>query len=650
MRQSTGIERDAELVLAARNGDPWAREQLVTAHLPLIHTTVALALSGRDGGDGAEGVEHVVRETMMRALGGLATLTDPTVFRPWLVAIAVDGIRRHRHAQPAGFGYGAAGAPTAEGPHLTGHAHEITEAAGWLDPDDGELLALWRLECTGELTRFETAAALRCSVEDMGARVEGVRARLDAARVVVGAVAGNPHCPSLSREAAGWDGRPSAPWRDHLAHHTLACAHCATHWNALVPAEILLTATPPAREAAQGGRATPQPAHTYSPDQHGTPAAYATPDPYGAPDAPIGSYGTTDVTAQYETVDTIDTADPAFLTEPYVLAGSPETAPHPHIPRRPGGQGSRAALRRRRQTQERSRRRAVIAAGVVVMAVTGGAFSLYGGRGGDDEGLEASRLSAPGLDLPLAHDPVTHSGTPSETSASPSASPSTTKAATTSASARPSTPASPSARATTTAPTRPAGTSTPAKVKTTPPRTTAPSPTGPAADPNAGTGNGTNGGTGSGNGGGSGSGTGNGTGSGTDAGPQNDQGQSSAADQVVALVNAERAKAGCGPLTANATLNSAAQGHSDDMAARDFFDHTNPDGAGPGERVTAAGYPWSTYGENIAMGQSTPESVMDSWMNSPGHRANILNCDFKEIGIGIHSSGGPYWTQVFGAR
>ncbi|WP_024756644.1 CAP domain-containing protein [Streptomyces exfoliatus] len=648
MRQSTGIGRDTELVLAARNGDPWAREQLVTAHLPLIHTTVGLALSGRDG---VEGVEHVVRETMLRALGGLATLTDPAVFRPWLVAIAVDGIRRHRHAQPAGFGYGATGTSTAEGPHPDGHAYEITEAARWLDPDDGELLALWRLECTGELTRYETAAALRCSVEDMGVRVEAVRARLDAARVLAGSLAGTPHCPSLSREAAGWDGRPSAPWRDHLAHHTLACAHCATHWNALVPAEILLTATPPAppaREATQGGRATPQPVPVYSPDQHGAPAAYATSDPYGAPDASIGSYGTTDVTAQY---DTVDSADMVETAEPYLLAGSPEPAAHPHIPRRAGRQGSRAALRRRRQTQERSRRRAVIAAGVVVMAVTGGAFSLYGGRGGDDEGLEASRLSAPGLDLPLAHDPVTHSGAPSETSASPSASPSTTKATTKSASAHPSTPASPSARTTTTAPTRPAGTSTPAKQKTTPPRTTAPTPgsgsTGPATDPNAGTGNGTNGGTGGGN---SGGGSGNGTGSGTDAGPQNDQGQSSAADQVVALVNEERAKAGCGPLTANATLTSAAQGHSDDMAARDFFDHTNPDGAGPGERVTAAGYPWSTYGENIAMGQSTPEEVMDSWMNSPGHRANILNCDFKEIGIGIHSSGGPYWTQVFGAR
>jgi uncharacterized protein YkwD len=87
------------------------------------------------------------------------------------------------------------------------------------------------------------------------------------------------------------------------------------------------------------------------------------------------------------------------------------------------------------------------------------------------------------------------------------------------------------------------------------------------------------------------------------------------------------------------------------MAARDFFDHTNPDGDGPGERVTASGYRWSTYGENIAKGQQTPEAVMTSWMNSPGHRANILNCAFEEIGVGIHDGGGgPYWTQNFGAK
>ncbi|WP_405861008.1 CAP domain-containing protein [Streptomyces sp. NBC_00090] len=643
MRQSTGIERDAKLVLAARNGDPWAREQLVTAHLPLIRTTVALAMSGRGGaehGEHGEHVEHVVRETMLRALDGLPAVSDPGAFRPWLVAIAVDGIRRHRHAQPAGFVYGDAATPAAEWQQPTGQAYEITTAARWLDPDDGELLALWRLECTGELTRYETAAVLRWSVEDTTVRVEALRARLDAARVVAGALAENPPCHFLSREAARWDGRPSAPWRDHLAQHTLTCAHCATRWNGLVPAEILLTATPPARSpgasGAEWGRATPPPAPSYAPGSHSTSVSYETTEPYAAADP----YRTTEMSAPTELSELADRDGVSDLAEPYLLAGPPEPG-RPHISRHtaattssvPGRHGSRAALRRRRQTQERSRRRAVIAAGVVVMAVTGGAFSLHGGRGGDDEILEANRLAAPASDLPLAHDPSAHSGAPVATSANPSASPSTSK----SAAARPSTSASPTAK-TTTAPPRPARTTPPVKVKTTPPRTTAP------ADDSQSTGTGT----------GSNSGTNTGTDAGTDAGTgagaQNDQGQSSAADQVVALVNAERAKAGCGPLSVNSTLTKAAQGHSDDMAARDFFDHTNPDGDGPGERVTAAGYPWSTYGENIAMGQSTPEQVMDSWMNSPGHRANILNCSFKEIGIGIHSEGGPYWTQVFGAR
>ncbi|MFJ3231050.1 sigma-70 family RNA polymerase sigma factor [Streptomyces sp. NPDC086787] len=121
--------------------------------------------------------------------------------------------------------------------------------------------------------------------------------------------------------------------------------------------------------------------------------------------------------------------------------------------------------------------------------------------------------------------------------------------------------------------------------------------------------------------------------------------------QVIALVNKERSAAGCGPVTDNSQLRDAAQKHSDDMAARGFFDHTNPDGKGPGERITAAGYRWSTYGENIAAGQQTPASVMDAWMHSSGHRANILNCSFKELGVGVHNgSGGPWWTQDFGAK
>ncbi|MEU2494488.1 sigma-70 family RNA polymerase sigma factor [Streptomyces sp. NPDC007883] len=119
--------------------------------------------------------------------------------------------------------------------------------------------------------------------------------------------------------------------------------------------------------------------------------------------------------------------------------------------------------------------------------------------------------------------------------------------------------------------------------------------------------------------------------------------------QVVALVNAERSKAGCGPVRSNDKLETAARRHSEDMAARGYFDHTSPDGSDPGDRITAAGYRWSTYGENIARGQQSPSSVMDSWMNSPGHRANILNCSFKELGVGIHDgSGGPWWTQAFG--
>ncbi|MET9406154.1 sigma-70 family RNA polymerase sigma factor [Streptomyces sp. NPDC002935] len=133
--------------------------------------------------------------------------------------------------------------------------------------------------------------------------------------------------------------------------------------------------------------------------------------------------------------------------------------------------------------------------------------------------------------------------------------------------------------------------------------------------------------------------------------PQAQSAPSTTVGQVVALVNKERAAAGCGPLTEDAQLEDAALAHSADMDARDFFDHSNPDGTDPGERITAAGYRWSTYGENIAMGQQTPQAVMDSWMNSPGHRANILNCSFKNIGVGVHrGSGGPWWTQDFGAK
>ncbi|WP_224285348.1 CAP domain-containing protein, partial [Streptomyces sp. LS1784] len=122
------------------------------------------------------------------------------------------------------------------------------------------------------------------------------------------------------------------------------------------------------------------------------------------------------------------------------------------------------------------------------------------------------------------------------------------------------------------------------------------------------------------------------------------------AQKVVDLVNAERAKAGCGPVSAEPRLASAAQSHSDDMADRNFFDHASPEGYHADHRIEAAGYSWSTWGENIARGQKDPAAVMSSWMNSPGHRANILNCSFKQLGVGVRTgTNGPWWTQVFAA-
>ncbi|AYN42808.1 CAP domain-containing protein [Streptomyces dangxiongensis] len=121
---------------------------------------------------------------------------------------------------------------------------------------------------------------------------------------------------------------------------------------------------------------------------------------------------------------------------------------------------------------------------------------------------------------------------------------------------------------------------------------------------------------------------------------------SGATAEIVRLVNAERGKAGCQALTLNSTLTKAAQAHSADMAAHQNMSHTGSDGTSPGDRITSAGYDWSSYGENVAYGYSTAEQVMAGWMASPGHRANILNCSFQEIGVGL-AQPGSYWTQDF---
>lgn len=121
-------------------------------------------------------------------------------------------------------------------------------------------------------------------------------------------------------------------------------------------------------------------------------------------------------------------------------------------------------------------------------------------------------------------------------------------------------------------------------------------------------------------------------------------------NQVISLVNVQRAKAGCRALVLDARLSRAAQAHSIDMAKRRYFSHTSPDGRTFAQRIRAQGYTGSMIGENIAAGQPTPKAVMDAWMRSPGHKANILNCRYTAIGVGA-AVGGPYryyWTQDFG--
>ncbi|VAW34073.1 hypothetical protein MNBD_CHLOROFLEXI01-3172 [hydrothermal vent metagenome] len=127
------------------------------------------------------------------------------------------------------------------------------------------------------------------------------------------------------------------------------------------------------------------------------------------------------------------------------------------------------------------------------------------------------------------------------------------------------------------------------------------------------------------------------------------------AQEVVDLINVERVAAGCNPLQVNNKLVAAAQGHSEDMALNDFFSHTGSNGSSPGDRIAAEGYSYSTWGENIAAGYATAGAAVNGWVNSPGHLANLLNCNYQETGVGYYflenDTGSEnwfyYWTQVF---
>ncbi|MFR5601545.1 MAG: CAP domain-containing protein [Lachnospiraceae bacterium] len=127
--------------------------------------------------------------------------------------------------------------------------------------------------------------------------------------------------------------------------------------------------------------------------------------------------------------------------------------------------------------------------------------------------------------------------------------------------------------------------------------------------------------------------------------PQQPEAQSFAS-QVVELVNGERAKAGLAPLQVNQVISDAAELRSRELVRS--FSHTRPDGSNYDSVLQENGVNYRGSGENIAYGQKTPQEVMESWMSSPGHRANILNENYTSIGVGYYQNGSTgYWTQLF---
>ncbi|HAQ39505.1 MAG TPA: hypothetical protein DCM73_00775 [Clostridiales bacterium] len=124
---------------------------------------------------------------------------------------------------------------------------------------------------------------------------------------------------------------------------------------------------------------------------------------------------------------------------------------------------------------------------------------------------------------------------------------------------------------------------------------------------------------------------------------------SSYEQKVVELVNVERQKAGLPVLTLDAEISNVARLKSKDMADKNYFAHQSPTYGSAGNMLNQFGIRWSAWGENIAAGQKTPEDVVTAWMNSEGHRANILSAKFSKIAVGYvtNSNGRSYWTQMF---
>ncbi|MFC9327052.1 sigma-70 family RNA polymerase sigma factor [Kitasatospora sp. NPDC057015] len=565
----------AATVAAAQAGDARAQGELIAECLPLVYNIVGRALSGHAD------VDDVVQETMLRVVDGLGGLRDATCFRSWLVAIAMNEVRRHQRAySSAAFCDGLHEAQEVADPGadfvgltivrlgLSGQRREVTEATRWLDQTDRELLSLWWLEAAGELTRADVASALALSQQHVTVRVQRMKTQLEVARVVVRALSAAPACAELESLTEAWDGAPGPLWRKRIARHARDCVACGGHRNGLVPAEGLLAGLAFVPVPEHLGGALPTGFGSAGSAAPGTGPAGPAPTPGGDP------------------IPSAPTPTPAAPPPVPTPAAPPAPVPAPTA----GATAARQAARRSLRQVPGSP--AVLGSIAAVAAVACLAYVVPEGS----RPAEVRPVAAPAEPQPSLSVPPTAPGTPSP--AQPSPVPAQT--------AGPA-PAAESAPATVppTAPPGPKPVRTPATVPPPAPVVAAPAPA-VALDPFE--------------------------------------------RALVDLLNGERVKQGCAPLRVDPRLSEAAQRHSDDMAARGYFDHTDPDGVTAPQRITAAGYRWTTYAENIGFGRDDAAVVVGELMNTPDHRAHILNCAFKDIGVGARfGPGGPWWTQDFGA-
>ncbi|MFJ7987327.1 sigma-70 family RNA polymerase sigma factor [Streptomyces sp. NPDC096351] len=527
--------RTTVLVEAARAGDAHARDALVRAYLPLVHNIVGRAL------DGHADTDDIVQETMVRALDGLGGLRDPARFRSWLVAIAMNGIRRRwRERQQApvpGLDRAADLADPAAGDFteatilrlgLSGQRRDVARATRWLDEDDRELLALWWLEAAGELTRAELAEGLGgISPQHAAVRVQRMKERLETGRTVVRALDAVPICPDLAETVDAWDGRPSPLWRKRVARHVRDCTACSARVSGrsgLAPVEGLLVGlglVPPL--VAGLGEASAPEALAYDTAASGS----AVPDP---------------------TAPGLGTPDPAAIAPQTPAAARPDgaggSAPDPAAT----GTGTRWTPLRKAGV-----------AGAAAVAVLGAVALLV---------PQPHARMEPGS--PVAAPPATPAPT------TPPATPGPTRTAT--------------------------PTPTPTTATPTPRRTPRPTPA-PSRE-----------------------------------------------ERVTGLVNRLRAEAGCAPLRIDPRLTEAARGYARDMAARGYFGHASPEGEYADSRISAAGYSWSAWAENLDRGTTDPASVVDDWTDGSMHEENMLDCRYRDTGVAsAPGPAGTVWVQKLAA-